>query len=29
MVVWRLMAPAFWSEHPSVVDPALVDGKES
>ncbi|MFJ8591093.1 APC family permease [Streptomyces sp. NPDC093598] len=29
MIVRRLTAPAFWSEHPSVVDPALVDGKES
>ncbi|MGW0498074.1 hypothetical protein ACWD0Z_22430 [Streptomyces sp. NPDC003007] len=29
MIVRRLRAPAFWSEHPSVVDPHLVDGKES
>ncbi|MFH8800861.1 APC family permease [Streptomyces sp. NPDC017936] len=26
MVVRRLTAPAFWSERPGVVDPALVDG---
>ncbi|MFG3343594.1 APC family permease [Streptomyces sp. NPDC048018] len=25
MFVWRLRAPAFWRERPSVVDPALVD----
>jgi amino acid transporter len=29
MIVWRLTAPAFWSEHPGVVDPALVDGEAS
>lgn len=30
MVVWRLMAPAFWAERPEVADPALVHGdKES
>ncbi|MEU6083799.1 APC family permease [Streptomyces sp. NPDC047108] len=29
MVVWRLRSPAFWSERRSVVDPALVNGKES
>ncbi|MFI1394299.1 APC family permease [Streptomyces sp. NPDC020681] len=29
MVVWRLMAPAFWSEHAGVVDPELVHDKES
>ncbi|MER5939881.1 APC family permease [Streptomyces sp. NPDC001928] len=30
MVVWRLMAPAFWSERPEVADPELVHGdKES
>ncbi|MFB8244653.1 APC family permease [Streptomyces sp. NPDC055952] len=29
MIVRRLRAPAFWSEQPGVVDPALLDGKES
>ncbi|MEV6181805.1 APC family permease [Streptomyces sp. NPDC052015] len=29
MIVWRLRAPAFWSEHPGVVDPALVDSEAS
>ncbi len=30
MVVWRLMAPAFWAARPEVADPALVPGhKES
>ncbi|MFF3851113.1 APC family permease [Streptomyces sp. NPDC002328] len=29
MVVWRLMAPAFWAERPGVADPDLVHGKES
>ncbi|MDF3145480.1 MULTISPECIES: APC family permease [unclassified Streptomyces] len=29
MLVWRLVAPAFWSERPGVVDPALVDGETS
>ncbi|MGW0144173.1 APC family permease [Streptomyces sp. NPDC003333] len=29
MVVWRLMAPAFWEERPDVADPDLVHGKES
>lgn len=28
MVVWRLLAPVFWSERPGVVDPALVDDEE-
>ncbi|MFD7966196.1 APC family permease [Streptomyces zaomyceticus] len=28
MIVWRLRAPAFWEERPSVVDPDLVHGKE-
>ncbi|WP_369274372.1 APC family permease [Streptomyces sp. R11] len=26
MVVWRLMAPAFWAERPEVADPDLVHG---
>ncbi|MFJ6986875.1 MULTISPECIES: APC family permease [unclassified Streptomyces] len=29
MIVWRLRAPAFWSERPGVADPDLVHGKES
>ncbi|MGR8009341.1 APC family permease [Streptomyces hypolithicus] len=29
MFVWRLVSPPFWSERPTVVDPALVRGKES
>ncbi|MFF5476554.1 APC family permease [Streptomyces sp. NPDC012935] len=28
MLIRRLLAPAFWSERPGVVDPALVDGEE-
>ncbi|MFE6620225.1 APC family permease [Streptomyces sp. NPDC057740] len=28
MVVWRLLAPAFWAERPEVADPALVPGHE-
>jgi hypothetical protein len=26
MIVWRLMAPAFWAERPEVADPDLVHG---
>ncbi|MEV0748012.1 MULTISPECIES: APC family permease [unclassified Streptomyces] len=29
MVVWRFRSPLFWAEHRGVVDPRLVDGKES
>lgn len=29
MVYWRLVAPKFWAERPSVADPDLVHGKES
>ncbi|MGW1786619.1 APC family permease [Streptomyces sp. NPDC002143] len=28
MVVWRLISPDFWSEHPDVADPELVHRKE-